>query len=69
MQAGALTASAALSENVEAEGFLLNRFYIHIMFEARLRSGDPFLIPTVLETTNADALQFLACCHIWQWTR
>ena len=35
IQAGALDASAALSENVEAEGFLLNRFYIHIMFEAR----------------------------------
>ena len=36
VQAGALDASAALSENVEAEGFLLNRFYIHIMFEVRV---------------------------------
>ncbi len=35
MQAGALDASAHLSANVEAEGFLLNRFYIHIMFEVR----------------------------------
>jgi len=33
VQAGALDASAHLPANVEAEGFLLNRFYIHIMFE------------------------------------
>ena len=76
LQAGALSASSALSENVEAEGFLLNRFYIHIMFEVRFQASGSHgtcsisslvaQFATVLGISSAAAGQ---CCNMYVMPR